>query len=50
MYERLLNKASEPTREEMAACCGDGGWLHYRVTGREQYDDILKLLEVKCAP
>ena len=29
--------------------CGGGGWIHYRVTGKEQLDDIKKLLAVKCA-
>ena len=29
--------------------CGDGGWLHYRVTSEAHYFDIQKLLEVKCA-
>lgn len=28
--------------------CGNGGWLHYRVTCREQLSDIQKLLSVKC--
>ena len=30
--------------------CGDGGWIHYRVTGEEQFDDIKTLLAVKCSP
>ena len=29
--------------------CGDGGWLHYRVTGEAHFCDIQKLLEMKCA-
>ena len=28
--------------------CGDGGWLQYRVMCREHFDDIQKLLSVKC--
>lgn len=28
--------------------CGDGGWIHYRVTCKEQLDDIRILLAVKC--
>ena len=41
--------------QETRACidnkypCGDGGWLHYRVTGEAQYGDIQKMLRVKCA-
>lgn len=27
--------------------CGDGGWIHYRVTCRDQLGDIQRLLEVK---
>lgn len=29
--------------------CGDGGWIQYRVTCEDHFDDIRKLLEVKCA-
>lgn len=28
--------------------CGDGGWLHYRVTCKEHLDDIKTMLAVKC--
>lgn len=28
--------------------CGDGGWIHYRVTHKEHFDDIQILLTVKC--
>lgn len=27
--------------------CGSGGWLNYRVTGNEQFQDILKIIETK---
>ena len=27
--------------------CGDGGWIHYRVTNKEHLDDIKKLLALK---
>ena len=29
--------------------CGDGGWIHYRVTCRGHFDDAQKLLAVKLA-
>ena len=29
--------------------CGDGGWIHYRVTSNEHFDDIKTLLSVKCS-
>lgn len=28
--------------------CGEGGWLHYRITCKEHFDDIQKILTVKC--
>lgn len=28
--------------------CSDGGWIHYCVTCGQQFDDIKKLLTVKC--
>lgn len=28
--------------------CGNGGWLQYRITSREHYNDIQKLLTVRC--
>lgn len=28
--------------------CGDGGWIHYRVTRKEHLEDIKKLLAIKC--
>lgn len=29
--------------------CSNGGWVHYRVLCKEHYDDIQKLLEMKCS-
>lgn len=29
--------------------CGDGGWIHYRVTCQEHFEDIQTLLAVKCS-
>ena len=28
--------------------CGDGGWLHFRVNGEDQFKDVQKLLAAKC--
>ena len=28
--------------------CGDGGWIQYRVTCQAHFDDIQRLLSVKC--
>lgn len=55
---RLSNAQFESIYETMQAYtqdyidhkypCGDGGWIHYRVTCKEHLDDIKKLLSVKC--
>lgn len=29
--------------------CGNGGWIHYRVTCQENVEDIQRILSVKCA-
>ena len=29
--------------------CSDGGWIHYRVTEKEHWEDIRKLLTFKCS-
>lgn len=29
--------------------CGDGGWIHYRVSCSGHFDDIQKILAVKCS-
>ena len=29
--------------------CGDGGWIHYRITCKEHFEDIKKVLGVKCS-
>ena len=49
-FAQVYSEVSEHTRKciDERYPCGDGGWLHYRVTDREQYEDIVKLLEVKC--
>lgn len=28
--------------------CGDGGWIHYRVTCEEHFNDMKTLMKVKC--
>ena len=28
--------------------CGDGGWIHFRVTCHQHLEDIQKLLTIKC--
>ena len=49
-YDSIYGKVQAGTREQIdhKYPCSDGGWLHYRVTSREQFDDIQSLLTVKC--
>ena len=58
MYDRMLNKQFKSIYEELQEYtqkyidkkypCGDGGWIHYRVKCKEHFEDIQKLLSVKC--
>ena len=50
-YESVYGEVKKYARDliDQKYPCGDGGWIHYRVTCREQLEDIQKLLAVKCA-
>ena len=49
-FESIYSQVQTGTREQIdhKYPCGDGGWIHYRVTCRERFDDIKTLLSVKC--
>ena len=47
VYDQLETETQE--RIDNKYPCGDGGWLHYRVTSDAFFDDVQKLLAVKCA-
>ena len=49
-FEKIYRELQKYTQEYIDAKypCGDGGWIHYRVTCQKHYEDILKLLEAKC--
>ena len=49
-YETVYSELKKYTQEyiDNKYPCGDGGWIHYRVVCQEHYEDIRKLLEVKC--
>ena len=49
-YEAIYDELDKYTQEHIdnKYPCGDGGWIHYRVTCKEYYEDIKKLLSVKC--
>ena len=49
-YEAIYDGMKKYTQEciDNKYPCGDGGWIQYRVVYQEHYDDIQKLLEIKC--
>jgi len=50
-YASIYNKLNKYSQEviDKKYPCSDGGWIHYRVGSQEQFEDIQKLLEIKCA-
>lgn len=48
VYEKLHKYTQEAIDHKYP--CGDGGWIHYRVTDGEHLEDIKTLLTVKCSP
>ena len=50
-YNTIYDKLQEYTQEyiDNKYPCSDGGWIHYRVTCKEHFDDIKTLLSVKCS-
>lgn len=50
-YNTVYNQLQKYTQEyiDNRYPCSNGGWIHYRVTGKEHYDDIKILLSVKCS-
>lgn len=47
VYEQVLEYTKEYIDNRYP--CGDGGWIQYRVTCKEHFEDIKKLLAVKCS-
>lgn len=49
-YDTVYDKLQKYTQEyiDNKYPCGDGGWIHYRITCNEHFDDIKTLLAVKC--
>ena len=45
IYDQLQKNTQEYTDNKYP--CGDGGWIHYRVTCMEHFDDIKILLLTK---
>lgn len=50
-YQSVYHQLQKYTQEHIdnKYPCGDGGWIHYRVTQKEHLEDIKKLLSVKCS-
>mgnify|MGYP000176827678 CR=1 FL=1 len=50
-YESVYGNLQQYTQEyiDNKYPCGDGGWIHYRVTCRENFEDIQKILSIKCS-
>ena len=50
-YNTIYNRLQKYTQEyiDNKYPCGDGGWIHYRVTSKEHFDDIKILLSAKCS-
>lgn len=50
-YKSVYNQLHKYTREciDNRYPCGNGGWIHYRITCNEHFDDIKTLLSVKCS-
>lgn len=48
-YQTVYDQLQKYTQESIdnKYPCGDGGWIHYRVTGGEHLDDIKALLALK---
>ena len=49
-FASILDQVRADTREliEHRYPCGDGGWIHLRVTEEEQLRDVQQLLCIKC--
>lgn len=50
-FEAIYSRVQKDTQEQIDRKypCGDGGWIHFRVTCRERWNDIRTLLTVKCS-
>lgn len=50
-YKTVYSQLQKYTQEyiDNKYPCGDGGWIHYRVTCEKHFGDIRTLLSVKCS-
>ncbi len=47
VYDRVCKDTQEYIDHKYP--CSDGGWIHYRVMNRKNFEDIKLLLAVKCS-
>ncbi len=49
-FEQIYDKLNQYSKEliDNKYPCGDGGWIQYRVTSREQLYEIQSILAAKC--
>lgn len=49
-FDSVYGKVGAYTRQyiDNKYPCGDGGWIHYRVTCEEHFNDMKTLMKVKC--
>lgn len=50
-YQSVYDQLCKYTQEyiDNKYPCGDGGWIHYRVTCKEYFNDVKVLLSIKCS-
>ncbi len=48
-FQKAYSSLTQYTQEQIDARypCGNGGWIHDRITNKEHLDDIMKLLALK---
>lgn len=47
IYQSLQNYEQQIVNHKYP--CSDGGWIHYRIIGKEHMDDIEKMIDIKCS-
>ena len=49
-FDSIYSQVDQYTKEyiDQKYPCNDGGWIHYRVKCEKHYNDIIKIISVKC--
>lgn len=50
-FESVYHQLQSDTRDyiDRKYPCGNGGWIHYRVTSKQHFEDIRTLLILRCS-